>query len=127
LRSRLSVPSVALTQELALECRCCLQRCHPDKALNDLIEARLFGAEPFSVCPICGHNVSDERQTAADKGRLRQTVKKHFSDAGHIQLMLLALILSKQLPSTGEIFREVLTNLNGLYKNLVELNAVGKR
>src|SRR5437868_3804953 len=122
-----SLTRVALTQEVALECTCCLQRYYPDKALNDAVAAALFGAELYSVCPVCGQNAGDDLLDDGYKSRWRRTIRKQLSDTRHTLLMFLSLILSKQVPSTDKVFTKALMELQQLYpdKTLVELKLLG--
>jgi hypothetical protein len=67
-------------QQVALECTCCQQTYHPNRALANRVEVTLFGAEPYAVCPICEQNVSDELQTERYKRRWRQAALPSLDD-----------------------------------------------
>ncbi len=44
---------MSLRPEMYLVCDCCGSRHHAQKAWQDRLEAILFGAEPFAICPVC--------------------------------------------------------------------------
>jgi hypothetical protein len=51
---------VADTQEVQLICNCCGQPYYPTKVLQDLVRAIVFGAEKYSMCPLCTQAVPDD-------------------------------------------------------------------
>ena len=48
------------TQEVQLLCHCCGQPYHPDKSWEDCLQAVVFGAEKYAICPLCTQAVPDE-------------------------------------------------------------------
>jgi len=45
------------TQEVQLICNCCGQPYYPNKSWEDRMRAIIFGAEKYSVCPLCAQEV----------------------------------------------------------------------
>lgn len=128
MQTRRPTEMMLLAQEIALVCTCCLQKYYPDEALQDRVTAALFGAEFYSVCPVCGRNVSDDSRSDCYKSRWRHAIRQQLSDTRHVLLMFLALILSKRVFSTDEIFVHLLAELQKLYpdKTLVQLRQLGE-
>ena len=50
----------SLTQEVQLICNCCGQPYYPNKSWEDQMRAIIFGAEKYSVCPLCTKEVPDD-------------------------------------------------------------------
>jgi hypothetical protein len=48
------------TQEVQLICNCCGQPHYPNKVYEDQQRAIIFGAEKYSMCPLCTQAVPDE-------------------------------------------------------------------
>jgi hypothetical protein len=48
------------TQEVQLICHCCGQPYHPDKSWEDCLQAVVFGAEKYAICPLCTQAVPDD-------------------------------------------------------------------
>jgi hypothetical protein len=48
------------TQEVQLICNCCGQPYYPNKSWEDRIRAIIFGAEKYSVCPLCAQEVPSD-------------------------------------------------------------------
>ena len=118
--------TIVLTQDIALECACCLQRYCPEAGREDVAIVGL-GAELYSVCPACGQNVAGDLLDDRYRLRWRHVIREQLSDSKYTLLMCLSLILSRQTPSTDEIFMKVLTQLQRLYpeKALAELKLLG--
>jgi hypothetical protein len=51
---------VSPTQEVQLICNCCGQPYYPNKSWEDRIRAIIFGAEKYSVCPLCTQEVPSD-------------------------------------------------------------------
>jgi hypothetical protein len=49
--------SMSPTQEVQLICNCCGQPYYPNKSWEDRMRAIVFGAEKYSVCPLCTQEV----------------------------------------------------------------------
>lgn len=47
----------SLTQEVQLICSCCGQPYYPNKSWEDRVRAIIFGAEKYSICPLCTQEV----------------------------------------------------------------------
>ena len=47
----------SVTQEVQLICSCCGQPYYPNKSWEDRVRAVLFGAEKYSICPLCTQQV----------------------------------------------------------------------
>lgn len=45
------------TQEMQLICNCCGQPYYPNKSWEDRMRAIIFGAEKYSICPLCAQEV----------------------------------------------------------------------
>ncbi len=48
------------TQEVQLICNCCGQPYYPNKSWEDRMRAIIFGAEKYSVCPLCTQEVQSD-------------------------------------------------------------------
>jgi hypothetical protein len=65
------------TQEVQLICNCCGQPYYPNKSWEDRMKAIIFGAEKFSVCPLCTQEVpSDVFQDEDYRMRCRREVAR---------------------------------------------------
>jgi len=51
---------VSPTQEVQLICNCCGQPYYPNKSWEDRMKAIVFGAEKYSVCPLCTQEVPSD-------------------------------------------------------------------
>ncbi|PYX86598.1 MAG: hypothetical protein DMG70_00320 [Acidobacteria bacterium] len=87
----------------------------------------VLDTELYSACPVCGQNVAGDLLDDSYKLRWRRAIRKQLSDTRHTLLMFLSLILSRQTPSTDDVFMKVLTRLQQLYpkKALAELKLLG--
>lgn len=92
----MSRPFQPIQQQVALQCTCCTQTYYPNRALADLVEAALFGAEPYAVCAICEQNVSEQLRTETYRKRWRQAMLPYFDDRA-VRVALLALYLRRGL------------------------------
>lgn len=124
---RQQLVAVTLVQEDALECTCCLQRYCLDSVGEDAVATMVLDTELYSACPVCGQNVAGDLLDDSYKLRWRRAIRKQLSDTRHTLLMFLSLILSRQTPSTDDVFMKVLTRLQQLYpkKALAELKLLG--
>jgi hypothetical protein len=59
-----------LALQQAMTCFVCERNLDHEKRRNTLIEARLFGARPFAVCPCCGQRPTND--TASYRRRARE-------------------------------------------------------
>ena len=50
----------ANTQEMQLICNCCGHPYYPNKVREDQQKAIIFGAEKYTICPLCTQSVPDE-------------------------------------------------------------------
>jgi hypothetical protein len=65
------------TQEVQLICNCCAQPYYPNKSWEDRMRAIIFGAEKYSVCPLCAQEVpSDVFQDEDYRKRCRREVAR---------------------------------------------------
>lgn len=65
------------TQEVQLICNCCGQPYYPNKSWEDRMRAIIFGAEKYSVCPLCTQEVqSDVFQDEGYRKRCRREVAR---------------------------------------------------
>jgi predicted amidophosphoribosyltransferase len=65
------------TQEQQLICNCCGQPYYPNKSWEDRMRAIIFGAEKYSVCPLCAQEVqSDVFQDEGYRKRCRREVAR---------------------------------------------------
>jgi hypothetical protein len=65
------------TQEVQLICNCCGQPYYPNKSWEDRMRAIIFGAEKYSVCPLCTQEVqSDVFQDEGYRKRCRREVTR---------------------------------------------------
>jgi hypothetical protein len=65
------------TQEVQLICNCCGQPYYPNKSWEDRMRAIIFGAEKYSVCPLCAQEVpSDVFQDEGYRKRCRRKVAR---------------------------------------------------
>ena len=65
------------TQEVQLICNCCDQPYYPNKSWEDRMRAIIFGAEKYSVCPLCAQEVpSDVFQDEDYRKRCRREVAR---------------------------------------------------
>lgn len=48
------------TLEVQLLCNCCRQPYYPNKSWEDRIQAIIFGAEEYVICPLCTQEVPKE-------------------------------------------------------------------
>jgi hypothetical protein len=65
------------TQEVQLICNCCGQPYYPNKSWEDRMRAIIFGAEKYSVCPLCAQEVpSDVFQDEDYRKRCRREVAR---------------------------------------------------
>src|SRR5208283_6110605 len=65
------------TQEVQLICKCCGQPYYPNKSWEDRMRAIIFGAEKYSVCPLCTQEVtSDVFQDEDYRKRCRREVTR---------------------------------------------------
>jgi hypothetical protein len=62
------------------------------------VEAALFGAEPYTVCPICQQNASDKLQTERYKNRWRQAALPSLDDRA-VRVAMLSIYLCRGLTS----------------------------
>jgi hypothetical protein len=124
---RRQLAAVKLVPRNELECTCCLQPYYPDGVRQGAVANMVLGAELYSVCPVCGQNVAGRLLDDSYKLRWRGAIREQLSDARHMLLMLLSLILSRQTPSSDDVFMKVLTRLQQLYpeKALAELKLLG--
>jgi hypothetical protein len=121
----LTRPHRPIQQQVALECACCKQIYHPDRALADRVEAALFGAEPYTVCPICEQNVSDKMQTDSYKSRWRQAALPRLDDRA-VRVAMLSIYLRRGLTSDEE-FDKALKEAQKAYpdKTINQLMSMG--
>ena len=104
-------PKVNMLQQLGLECACCGQIYHPDKALEDGFEASVFGAEQYVVCPICGMNVPDDLRGENYKTRWkRATIRMLLTPNVHLLVALSLLMEGRSTPVADKFFGLSLTN-----------------
>jgi len=117
---------VQLQQLVSLQCICCEQVYHPDKVLADLVESRLFGAEPYVVCPVCEQNVPDELRNQSYRRRWREALIRQFDDKRLLLVALLAIYLHNGL-SGDEAFDKALKDAQNAYpdKTIHQLKAIG--
>lgn len=108
-----------------MECTCCKQTYHPDRALADRVETALFGAEPYTVCPICEQNVSDKLQTESYKNRWRKAALPCLDDRT-VRVAMLAIYLRRGL-SGDEGFDVALKEAQAAYpdKTINQLRSRG--
>jgi hypothetical protein len=65
------------TQEVQLICNCCGQPYYPNKSWEDRMRAIIFGAEKYSVCPLCTQEVqSDVFQDEGYRKRCQREVAR---------------------------------------------------
>jgi hypothetical protein len=65
------------TQEVQLICNCCGQPYYPNKSWEDRMRAIIFGAEKYSICPLCTQEVqSDVFQDEGYRKRCRTEVAR---------------------------------------------------
>ena len=65
------------TQKVQLICNCCGQPYYPNKSWEDRMRAIIFGAEKYSVCPLCTQEVqSDVFQDEGYRKRCRREVAR---------------------------------------------------
>lgn len=50
----------AMRLEVQLICSCCGQPYYPNKAWEDQLRAKTFGAEAYSICPLCDQRVPNQ-------------------------------------------------------------------
>lgn len=99
--------AVAALQQVGLQCACCRQIYHPNRASEDTVESALFGADEYVVCPICEMNVPSGMRDAKYKKRCRRVMKLRFGTADYRLLMELSALANH--PPTPE--RDNLFNL----------------
>jgi hypothetical protein len=63
-----------LALQQAMTCFVCERNLDHEKRRNTLIEARLFGARPFAVCPCCGQRPTND--TASYRRRARSRIHR---------------------------------------------------
>jgi len=66
--------------------------------MADRVEAALFGAEPYTVCPICEQNVSDRLQTESYKSRWREAALPSLDERA-VRVAMLSICLRRGLTS----------------------------
>ncbi len=114
-----------LKQDVVFQCTCCQQTYRPNRALADRLEAALFGADPYAVCPNCEQNVSKELQTDSYKTCWRRSMLP-ILDHRAVKLALLAIYLRQGLTS-DEGFDTALKDAQAAYpdKTLTQLKSMG--
>ena len=119
-----------MLQQLGLECACCGQIYHPDKALEDGFEASVFGAEQYVVCPICGMNVPDDLRGENYKTRWkRATIRMLLTPNVHLLVALSLLMEGRSTPVADKFFGALVDKLHAQYpnKSLPELLGAGNQ
>jgi hypothetical protein len=91
------------------------------------VEAALFGADPYVVCPICEQNVPEELQTWGYKKRWREATLPQLDDRA-VRVAMLAIYLRRGL-SGDEDFDSALKHAQAAYsgKTIHELKSLGDR
>jgi hypothetical protein len=116
-------------QMIGLECACCRQIYHPNKAFHDKIEASVFGAEPFVACPVCEMNVPDGLRDNAYNQRCRSSAVNMCLEQPDVRLLVAFSLLMDGLPipRNDQFFDTILKGLNLRYpdKTLPQLKRSG--
>lgn len=120
-----SRPRPPIQQQVALQCACCTQTYSPDRSFENQVDAIIFGAEPYAMCPICEQQVSDELQTERYKHHWRQAALPYIDDRA-VRVAMLAIYLRRGLAS-DEGFDMALKEAQAAYpdKTINQLKAIG--
>jgi hypothetical protein len=115
-----------MQQETSLQCSCCTQTYHPNRALTDRLEAWLFGSEPYAVCPICEQTVPDGLRDESYSKRWQQAVTRQLQDDKIVRVAMLSVYLSEGKAS-DKAFSKVLRDAQNAFpdKAISELTAMG--
>lgn len=117
-------------QILGLECACCKQTYHPERAFEDAFDAQVLGAEKYGVCAVCGLNVPDGLRDDSYRKRWRRAMRVDLEIEELRLLVALSLLTNMQSSTQADrLFNLVLRKLQVRYpdKTLLELKVAGDR